>query len=114
MIWKFRTMIVDADRYLDRDQAATADRITAVGKVLRLTSVDELPQLFNVIEGSMSLVGPRPHATAQNEHYRRLIPGYMLRHKVKPGINCKRYGSATLKASGQTLAAIQMILRFIT
>ena len=55
-------------------------------RLLRRTSLDELPQLFNVIEGSMSLVGPRPHATAHNEQYRSLIDGYMLRHKVKPGI----------------------------
>jgi putative colanic acid biosynthesis UDP-glucose lipid carrier transferase len=53
---------------------------------LRKTSLDELPQLFNVITGTMSLVGPRPHATAHNEQYRSLIDGYMLRHKVKPGI----------------------------
>jgi putative colanic acid biosynthesis UDP-glucose lipid carrier transferase len=57
-----------------------------VGAILRRTSLDELPQLFNVLDGSMSLVGPRPHANAHNEQYRRLIPGYMLRHKVKPGI----------------------------
>ena len=62
------------------------DRITPVGRVLRKTSLDELPQLFNVLDGSMSLVGPRPHATAHNEQYRSLIDGYMLRHKVKPGI----------------------------
>lgn len=53
---------------------------------MRRTSLDELPQLFNVLEGTMSLVGPRPHASAHNEQYRRLIPGYMLRHKVKPGM----------------------------
>jgi putative colanic acid biosynthesis UDP-glucose lipid carrier transferase len=61
-------------------------RITPVGRFLRSTSLDELPQVFNVLAGSMSLVGPRPHATAHNEAYRSLIRGYMLRHKVKPGI----------------------------
>ncbi len=60
--------------------------ITPIGRFLRRTSLDELPQLFNVLEGSMSLVGPRPHANAHNEQYRSLIEGYMLRHKVKPGI----------------------------
>jgi putative colanic acid biosynthesis UDP-glucose lipid carrier transferase len=64
----------------------TDDRITPIGRILRKTSLDELPQLFNVIDGSMSLVGPRPHASAHNEQYRPLIDGYMLRHKVKPGI----------------------------
>jgi putative colanic acid biosynthesis UDP-glucose lipid carrier transferase len=68
-------------------QASKDDpRITPIGRILRRTSLDELPQLFNVIEGTMSLVGPRPHATAHNERYRKLIRGYMLRHKVKPGI----------------------------
>jgi putative colanic acid biosynthesis UDP-glucose lipid carrier transferase len=62
------------------------NRVTPLGAVLRGTSLDELPQLFNVLEGSMSLVGPRPHASAHNEQYRPLIHGYMLRHKVKPGI----------------------------
>jgi putative colanic acid biosynthesis UDP-glucose lipid carrier transferase len=61
-------------------------RVTPLGRFLRRTSLDELPQLLNVLEGSMSLVGPRPHATAHNEQYRGLIDGYMLRHKVKPGI----------------------------
>ena len=59
---------------------------TPIGKFLRRHSIDELPQLFNVLEGSMSLVGPRPHAVAHNEEYRKLIKGYMVRHKVLPGI----------------------------
>ncbi|MGH8721734.1 MAG: sugar transferase, partial [Burkholderiales bacterium] len=61
-------------------------RVTRIGAFMRRTSLDELPQLFNVLEGSMSLVGPRPHAVAHNEHYRKLVSGYMLRHKVRPGI----------------------------
>ena len=61
-------------------------RVTRFGNFLRKTSLDELPQFFNVIQGSMSIVGPRPHAIAHNEQYRKLIDGYMLRHKVKPGI----------------------------
>jgi putative colanic acid biosynthesis UDP-glucose lipid carrier transferase len=61
-------------------------RLTRFGTFIRRTSLDELPQLFNVLEGTLSLVGPRPHAIAVNEQFRKLIPGYMLRHKVKPGI----------------------------
>ncbi len=85
-VWKFRTMSV-CEHGADVRQATLNDqRITRIGGLLRRASLDELPQLFNVLNGSMSLVGPRPHATAHNEQYRRLIPGYMLRHKVKPGI----------------------------
>jgi putative colanic acid biosynthesis UDP-glucose lipid carrier transferase len=71
-----------------RIQQATRDdaRITPVGRFLRRYSLDELPQLFDVLRGEMSLVGPRPHAVAHNEEYRRLIKGYMVRHKVLPGI----------------------------
>jgi putative colanic acid biosynthesis UDP-glucose lipid carrier transferase len=68
-------------------QAREGDqRVTAVGRFLRRTSLDELPQFINVLQGRMSVVGPRPHAVAHNETYRKLIDGYMLRHKVKPGI----------------------------
>jgi putative colanic acid biosynthesis UDP-glucose lipid carrier transferase len=86
MVWKFRTMRVCEDGP-EVTQATPHDaRVTRLGAFLRRTSLDELPQLFNVIEGNMSLVGPRPHATAHNEQYRAKIQGYMLRHKVKPGI----------------------------
>jgi putative colanic acid biosynthesis UDP-glucose lipid carrier transferase len=60
--------------------------VTRFGSFLRRTSLDELPQLFNVLSGTMSLVGPRPHAVSHNEEYRKVIAGYMLRHKVRPGI----------------------------
>jgi len=86
LVWKFRTMRA-CDNGPVMKQATKGDpRITQIGAILRRTSLDELPQLFNVIDGSMSLVGPRPHANAHNEQYRSLIRGYMLRHKVKPGI----------------------------
>lgn len=88
MINKFRTMTVmeagDSDGLL---QAVRHDsRVTPIGRLLRRWSLDELPQLFNVLNGSMSLVGPRPHAVNHNEQYRQLIPGYMQRHLCKPGI----------------------------
>jgi putative colanic acid biosynthesis UDP-glucose lipid carrier transferase len=85
-VWKFRSMTVveDGERVV---QARKHDaRITRVGRFLRRYSLDELPQLFNVLQGRMSLVGPRPHAVAHNEEYRKLIKGYMVRHKVPPGM----------------------------
>jgi putative colanic acid biosynthesis UDP-glucose lipid carrier transferase len=85
-VYKFRTMSVceDGDQVT---QAGRADaRVTRFGSFLRRTSLDELPQFYNVLQGRMSIVGPRPHAVAHNEQYRRLIKGYMLRHKVRPGI----------------------------
>ena len=85
-VWKFRTMRVCEDDAEVRQATKDDSRVTRVGAFLRRSSLDELPQLFNVLEGTMSLVGPRPHATAHNEAYRKLIRGYMLRHKVKPGI----------------------------
>jgi putative colanic acid biosynthesis UDP-glucose lipid carrier transferase len=86
IIYKFRTMIVSEDGDRIRQATKADNRITAVGKVLRRYSLDELPQLVNVLQGRMSLVGPRPHAVAHNEEYRKLIKGYMVRHKVLPGI----------------------------
>ena len=61
-------------------------RLTPIGGFLRKSSLDELPQIFNVLSGQMSLVGPRPHANSHNEYYLKQIEGYMLRHKVKPGM----------------------------
>ena len=85
-VWKFRSMTVCENGPVIQQATKGDSRITPLGAFLRKTSLDELPQLFNVIEGTMSLVGPRPHATAHNEQYRQQIRGYMLRHKVKPGI----------------------------
>ena len=85
-VWKFRSMAVCENGPVVTQATRNDSRVTPLGAILRKTSLDELPQLFNVIEGSMSLVGPRPHANAHNEHYRKQIQGYMLRHKVKPGI----------------------------
>jgi len=86
LVWKFRSMRVQEDGAKVVQAQKRDPRITPFGAFIRRTSLDELPQLFNVLAGSMSLVGPRPHAVAHNEQYRRLIHGYMLRHKVKPGI----------------------------
>ncbi len=85
-VWKFRSMVVmeNGDKVI---QATKGDaRITKLGGFLRKTSLDELPQFINVLKGDMSIVGPRPHAVAHNEQYRKMISGYMLRHKMKPGI----------------------------
>jgi putative colanic acid biosysnthesis UDP-glucose lipid carrier transferase len=85
-VWKFRTMTVCEDGPAVVQAVKNDARVTRVGAILRKTSLDELPQLFNVLAGSMSLVGPRPHANALNEEFRTRVDGYMLRHKVKPGI----------------------------
>lgn len=86
-VYKFRTMKVHQESPDRVTQARKDDdRITPFGRFLRRTSLDELPQFINVVQGTMSIVGPRPHAITHNEQYKELIPRYMLRHKVKPGI----------------------------
>ncbi|HDT3906322.1 undecaprenyl-phosphate glucose phosphotransferase [Raoultella ornithinolytica] len=85
-VWKFRSMTVMENDSAIKQATKNDIRVTKVGGFLRKTSLDELPQFFNVLCGGMSIVGPRPHAVAHNEQYRNIIEGYMLRHKVKPGI----------------------------
>ena len=85
-VWKFRSMRASDNGPVVQQATKSDPRITKLGAFLRRTSLDELPQFINVLQGTMSIVGPRPHAIAHNEEYRRKIDGYMLRHKVKPGI----------------------------
>jgi len=86
IVYKFRSMTVAEDGSKVTQATRNDQRVTRVGAFLRRSSLDELPQFINVLQGRMSIVGPRPHAVAHNEQYRKLIKGYMLRHKVKPGI----------------------------
>jgi putative colanic acid biosynthesis UDP-glucose lipid carrier transferase len=86
LVYKFRTMTVTENGEHVTQAARNDSRVTPIGRHLRRWSLDELPQLLNVIQGTMSLVGPRPHAVAHNEEYRKLIKRYMVRHKVLPGI----------------------------
>ena len=85
-VYKFRTMTVAEDGAQVVQASRDDPRVTPVGRFLRRYSLDELPQLMNVLQGRMSIVGPRPHAVAHNEQYRKIISGYMVRHKVTPGI----------------------------
>ena len=86
VVYKFRSMAVIEDGNTIQQATKSDSRITRFGAFLRKTSLDELPQFINVLQGRMSIVGPRPHAVAHNEMYRTLIKGYMVRHKVRPGI----------------------------
>jgi putative colanic acid biosysnthesis UDP-glucose lipid carrier transferase len=86
LVYKFRSMTVCEDGPIVAQAIERDLRVTRVGAFLRRNSLDELPQILNVLEGKMSFVGPRPHAVAHNEEYRKLISGYMIRHKVRPGI----------------------------
>jgi putative colanic acid biosynthesis UDP-glucose lipid carrier transferase len=86
-IWKFRSMRQHSEKDGKIKQATKNDsRITKVGGFIRRTSIDELPQLFNVLAGQMSLVGPRPHALQHNEEYASQIVAYLARHRIKPGM----------------------------
>ena len=108
IVYKFRTMRVLEDGDTVRQAERGDPRVTRLGTLLRATSLDELPQFLNVLQGRMSVVGPRPHAVAHNETYRKLINGYMIRHKVKPGIT----GLAQVNgARGETDTIDKMRLR---
>jgi exopolysaccharide biosynthesis polyprenyl glycosylphosphotransferase len=85
-ILKFRTMSVLEDGELVAQAAHSDSRVTRLGSWLRRTSIDELPQLLNVLEGSMSLVGPRPHAVAHDSHFDKVVRNYAFRHHMKPGL----------------------------
>lgn len=87
VVWKFRTMTVAEDSAEVKQASKDDMRVTRVGRLLRKTSLDELPQLINVLNGSMSLIGPRPHAVAHNEYYEDLIESYGMRNLMKPGIS---------------------------
>jgi putative colanic acid biosynthesis UDP-glucose lipid carrier transferase len=86
VVYKFRSMRAQDDGQVVPQATKDDPRVTPFGGFLRRTSLDELPQFINVLQGRMSIVGPRPHAVAHNEQYRQLIRAYMVRHKVKPGI----------------------------
>jgi putative colanic acid biosynthesis UDP-glucose lipid carrier transferase len=86
LVYKFRSMSSTDNGSVVKQATKNDSRITPLGAILRKTSLDELPQFYNVLQGRMSIVGPRPHAVAHNETYRKLVKGYMVRHKVKPGI----------------------------
>jgi len=85
-VWKFRSMKVCENGEHIIQAQKNDSRITRLGSFLRRTSLDELPQFFNVLQGQMSIVGPRPHAIAHNRYYQSRIPNYNLRHQIKPGI----------------------------
>ncbi len=114
-VYKFRTLYVQ-DSAFDATAAVAQvklddQRVTPLGRWLRRTSLDELPQFINVLQGRMSIVGPRPHAVSHNETYRKLISGYMLRHKVRPGITglAQVHG---LRGETETLAKMERRVRY--
>jgi Undecaprenyl-phosphate glucose phosphotransferase len=86
VIYKFRTMTVEENGPVVSQATRDDPRVTAIGRLLRSASIDELPQLFNVLKGDMSLIGPRPHALAHDDYFQNLLSDYAFRHHVKPGI----------------------------
>lgn len=110
-VYKFRTMRINDPE--DRIVQVSRDdpRVTRIGRMLRRTSLDELPQLLNVLRGDMSLVGPRPHAVQHNEYYRKAIRHYMLRHKVKPGLTGWAQVNG-LRGPSAELASMEARLRY--
>lgn len=106
-VWKFRSMYMHDDTRV-RQASRNDERITPIGRFIRRTSIDELPQLFNVLGGTMSLVGPRPHAVEHNGFYAQYIQSYMLRHRIKPGMT----GLAQIKGyRGETETLDKMLRR---
>lgn len=106
-IYKFRTMTVCENGASIRQAQANDSRVTPLGALLRSTSIDELPQLINVLRGEMSLVGPRPHAVAHDDEYSKLIANYAFRHHVKPGIT----GLAQVKGFRGETARLELMER---
>jgi putative colanic acid biosynthesis UDP-glucose lipid carrier transferase len=106
VVYKFRSMTCAEDGAVVRQATRDDRRVTPFGAFLRRYSLDELPQFINVLQGRMSVVGPRPHAVAHNEMYRKQIPGYMIRHKVKPGITGLAQVNG-LRGETETLAKMQ-------
>jgi putative colanic acid biosynthesis UDP-glucose lipid carrier transferase len=111
IVYKFRSMRVTEDGAKVVQATKDDARVTPIGAFLRRTSLDELPQFINVLQGRMSIVGPRPHAVAHNEQYRKLIKGYMLRHKVKPGITGWAQVNG-LRGETETLDKMEARVRF--
>jgi len=111
IVYKFRSMTVTEDGDQQYTQVTRGDaRLTRFGAFIRKTSLDELPQFVNVLQGRMSIVGPRPHAIAVNEQYRKLIPGYMIRHKVRPGIT--GWAQVNGYRGGDDLEHMEMRIKF--